>query len=339
MPHIQDMASKALQTARPSPNVRPSQSTAPVQQSTTVQAPVASSPSAAVFVPNKAAFDRLLNRQPAQQNLLDPGLLNKPLEQALPADLQQQSNLMPKPAGLMASRTELTGQQGYAAMNDQELTLSLMRGENSQGKSRYTGILRGANEIAASGILDDAKLLDSRKITPPASEYDRSPADDAVLVLKDFAKMNPEQIADLKEQAYRHPEVAAELEGAIAKKHYGSPRHQAFGALVEKLTGGILSAEEAMSMCPCGGIPGDGAKEIPLISTLDPIARHAMRHDATGFLSTRFEVGPGYGTKTTIFGREKNDPLAGQILGVAREIFNPSELPDGSYAARPERFA
>lgn len=330
MPSIQESAHKALTQAQ-------IQASTPVQSAAAVKPP-ATDASSAPPAPNKAAFDRVLKRQPAQTNLFDPALFEASLNKTSAAQLQQQASGIPRPTQLLDSRSQLTGKEGFAAMKDQELVLTLMRGQSDSGKSRYTGVLRNAEQIAASGILQDIQLLDARGITPPASEFDRSPADDAVLVMRDFGKMSPHQIEAMKEQAYRHPEIASDLEGAIEKNHYGSERHKAFGALVEKLSGGILSAEEAMSMCPCGGIPGDGPKEIPLISTLDPIARHAMRHDATGFLLTRFGVGPGYGSKTTIFGREKNDPLAGQILGVAREILNASELPNGVEVATPGRF-
>jgi hypothetical protein len=142
----------------------------------------------------------------------------------------------------------------------------------------------------------------------------------------------------MKKAAYEHPEGKGDLDPAIKMKHYGSERHRKFGETVEFLTGGVISAEEAMAMNPTGGIPGDGVKEIPF-STLGPIARHAMRHDATGFLMNRFEVGPGYGSKTSFLGRASTDPLAGQILGLAREVLSPTEdLPSGDQAGKSGRF-
>ncbi len=92
-------------------------------------------------------------------------------------------------------------------------------------------------------------------------------------------------------------------------------------------------------MNPSGGIPGDGNKELPFAAKIAPLARHAMRHDATGFLINRFGIGPGYGSKTSFVGRESTDPLAGQLLGVVREIITPSELPTGDEAAQSGRFA
>ena len=65
-----------------------------------------------------------------------------------------------------------------------------------------------------------------------------------------------------------------------------------------------------------------------------------MRHDATGFLLTRFGVGPGYGTPTTLLGRDKDDPLAGQWLGVLREAVSTSSvLPDTSHVGAPVEWA
>ncbi len=72
---------------------------------------------------------------------------------------------------------------------------------------------------------------------------------------------------------------------------------------------------------------------------LPAVARHAMRHDATGFLFVRFGVGPGYGSKTTPLGLSSDNPLAGQILGLGREMFaTSSALPSGDHVANGSRF-
>jgi hypothetical protein len=81
-----------------------------------------------------------------------------------------------------------------------------------------------------------------------------------------------------------------------------------------------------MAMNPSGGLPGPGMNEIPLIGAFDSVARHAMRHDATGFLLTRFGIGPGYGSPTTPLGLNNSNPLAGQILGIAREAFGKASV-------------
>jgi len=201
----------------------------------------------------------------------------------------------------------------------------------------FTSPLRGADQIRQSGVLERMARVQGVKV--PASELNRTIEHDAILVQQDLARMSPEQIAKLKEAAYSHPECKADLDPAIKMGHYGSAKHKEYGALIEKLTGGIISAEEAMAMNPTGGIPGPNDKKIPLFADFGPVARHAMRHDATGFLKTRLNVGPGYGSKTTIFGRQSNDPLAGQILGVTREIFHSSKLPVSDHVAKPGRFA
>jgi hypothetical protein len=209
------------------------------------------------------------------------------------------------------------------------------QGAEDQGP-RWSGILRGAKEIQESGALDFFKK--KRGIKVRESEGVRTVDDDATLVQQDLSYMSAEQIADLKKQAMEAPELEEEREEAIRMRHFGSKKHRQYGELVEKLTGGVISAEEAMAMNPTGGIPGEGAKALPIVGHIQTIQRHAMRHDATGFLKNKLDVGPGYGTKTSAIGRKSTDPLAGQWLGVLREMGTPSKLPDGETAAKPGRF-
>ena len=258
------------------------------------------------------------------------------LQQASTLTLQSNSCHVPRPDALNQANQS---NNALRELSDQDLIDTLIQGKNTNGAPRFDSVNRNAQQIENSGVLNALKELDSRQIQVPDSEYDRTIADDSVLVMKGFAKLNAQDIHTLKEAAYHHPERAEELEGAIEKKYYGSAKHKEFGALVESMSGGVISAEEAMSMCPCGGIPGDGASEVPLIGNIDAVARHAMRHDACGFLLTRFGVGPGYGSPTTPFGLNNSNPLAGQVLGIAREVFNmPSVQPVGQHAAKPERF-
>jgi hypothetical protein len=297
-----------------------------------LQTPVLSEPAEPLLAQAKAIIPKL-QRQPALENLLDPEVLETPLSALSAQQIQAHSALLPRPSGLQLAEGPL------AKLSDQDLIDTLMKGENGMGGKRFGTVLRTAEALEMSGVLNGLRQLASRDIQVPASEYDRHISDDAVLVMKGFAKMSPQQIAELKEQAYHHPEREPDLQGAIDKKYYGSADHKQFGALVESLTGGVLSAEEAMAMCPCGGIPGPGPKEIPLARDIPPVARHAMRHDALGFLLTRFGVGPGYGSKTTIFGRNSDDPMAGQVLGIARETFKESSVfPPSKHVAKPERF-
>lgn len=168
------------------------------------------------------------------------------------------------------------------------------------------------------------------------SEFSRSIDDDTREVLQGFKSMSAEELQAKKAAAYQHPEVLKDKPEAIASGYYGSEKHKQYGALVSQLTAGILSAEEAMAMNPSGGIPGSGMDELPLLGSIDAVSRHAMRHDATGFLISRFDVGPGYGTATTPLGRDKRDPLAGQWLGVLREAVSTSSiLPDTSGVGAP----
>ena len=171
------------------------------------------------------------------------------------------------------------------------------------------------------------------------SEYSRSLDDDTREVLQGLKNLSPEDLQAKKAAAYQHPEVLRDKPKAIAEGYYGSKQHKQYGALVSKLTAGIISAEEAMAMNPSGGLPGPGMNEVPLLGRFDSVARHAMRHDATGFLLTRFGVGPGYGTPTTLLGMDKDNPLAGQWLGILREVGTASVLPDIAGVGAPKEWA
>ena len=249
-------------------------------------------------------------------------------------------------SAVTAAATSAAASVGAVAKNAATVSTDKFKGSASASNSsappqpvtgQFSSPLRGADQIRQSGVLEQMERLQGVKV--PASELNRTVEHDAILVQQDLSRMTPEQIGKMKEAAYNHPECKADLDAAIKMGHYGSAKHREYGALLEKLTGGVISAEEAMAMNPTGGIPGPNAKKIPLFADFGPVARHAMRHDATGFLKTRLNAGPGYGSKTTIFGRKSNDPLAGQILGVAREIFHSSKLPASDHVAKPGRFA
>lgn len=218
-------------------------------------------------------------------------------------------------------------------MTTKEMVSTLMSCR-SGSSSRYTCVIRGADEIEKSGILQDCRLLDLRKVSAPKLQYDRNVADDAILVMQDFGKMSAQEIATLKQKAYEHPDVKKDLAEAVKAGYYGSEQHKQYGALIEATTGGIISAEEAMAMNPAGGIPGDGMKKLPILSRFDSVNRHAMRHDATGFLYKRFHVGPGYGGSPLPL--NKDNPMTGQIYGLTREIFiKESVLPSYAHVGPP----
>jgi len=239
-----------------------------------------------------------------------------------------------QPYGNQARIEETRESSPLSRMSDSDLVATVMRGEGAEG-ARYGSALRNADELRASGIMEDLKQVAGRGIEVPESEYDRTLTDDAVLVMQDLAGMDPDSIAKLKEKAYEHPEVARDSERAVKEGYYGSAQHQQYGATVEALTGGVISAEEAMAMNPSGGIPGRGMEKVPIIGDNEAVVRHAMRHDATGFLKTRLGVGPGYATKTTPLGRQSDDPLAGHVLGLAREVFQEeSVLPEHEYVGK-----
>lgn len=320
----------------------------PIQAPTPVSAPAPSKPSVTPakpsttggIQPNPKAFQTANSGVPA---LPGPEQTGAQIQATPSAKMCSAAAKLPLPKGLAQALAVISGQgptQGVALTNlgDRELVQTLMRSEDVQG-CRFTSIRRDASEIERSGVLEDFKHLASRNLSVPASEFDRSLEDDAVLVMTDFAKMSPQQIHELKEAAYKHPEVQKDLPKAIERGYYGSDQHKQYGAIVEALTGGVISAEEAMAMNPTGGIPGPGANEVPLVGSFDAGLRHAMRHDATGFLITRFNVGPGYGSENTVFALGKNNPLSGQVLGLLREaVGSPSELPNFQYVAQSGRY-
>jgi len=265
------------------------------------------------------------------------------IEKASPNKILENASTIPIPKGLaqvmaIISGRGPTGGVALSSLSDKDLVHSLMRSEDVHG-NRFIKINRNAAEIERSGILSDFKALAARNIAVPESEFDRSLADDAVLVMTDFAKMTPQEIHTLKENAYKHPEAVRDLPLAIERGYYGCNQHKQYGAIVEALTGGVISAEEAMAMNPTGGIPGPGADEVPLVARFDSGLRHAMRHDATGFLITRFNVGPGYGSEEGLVSLGKHNPLSGQVFGLLREaIGEPSTLPNFDYVAQSGRY-
>ncbi|MGV3524045.1 MAG: hypothetical protein ACO1RX_07470 [Candidatus Sericytochromatia bacterium] len=302
-----------------------------------VSSPVGQTPpsSLAAAAPPAQTGLRAGLRGGAVLNLPNAAELNALTEQAQPHHMRENARSVPIPSFLQPM---LQPGEPPAPETSAACVARLMQGQSPSGP-RWSGVLRDAAAIEKSGILPELRALAALNPSVPESELNRSVQDDATLVLTGFAQMTPTQIAALKEKAYQHPDVAPEQAAAVASGHYGSERHKTYGALVESLTGGLLSAEEAMAMNPTGGLPGDGASEIPLIGHIDAVARHAQRHDATGFLLTRFGVGPGYGSPTTPLGLNNANPLAGQWLGILREgLGEASSLPDGSHVALPERF-
>lgn len=152
-------------------------------------------------------------------------------------------------------------------------------------------------DLAASAWLNEPKLFEM--IVEKRSQ--------------DAQKDTNQQIAD----GSAHPNL---------KKHFKSPIHQLYGKVVEHLTDGKISAEQAMALNPTGGLVGKGAEQLITPSNLKDLSlvyeqgnestvramltRHGVVHDALGFLYTFAGVGPGY---------SKNDPdnsLSGQGHGI-----------------------
>ena len=249
-------------------------------------------------------------------------------------------------------------ERARAALSNQQAREELQASQQLE-TGQFRGAHRGAAEIEESGVLAEFAKIDTSKLEKK-SEFKRTIDDDAALVRKGFSSFSPQQIEDMKSKAYagsfdderdgrntkptdaRTKKIRKEGKGAARdaaeKGHFGSELHKEYGAMVEYLSGGLISAEEAMVMNPTGGIAGPGAKGIAFEKD-NALRRHAVRHDAVGFLKTRFDVGPGYGTKTSAIGLKSSNPLAGQWLGIGRELIRPDERFDTSNIGTSARLA
>jgi hypothetical protein len=233
------------------------------------------------------------------------------------------------------------------------------------GAGRWGSVVRGAKDIEQAGVLEEFAKYDTSALEKK-DENVRTLDDDAMLVRKGFSAYNPEQIAEMKEKAFADEKTEKKLgtvnkdwkkendagrkaatQGSALlfsvgdsddKQHYGSELHKEYGATVEYLSGGLISAEEAMAMNPTGGIAGPGDKGFAFQED-NALRRHAIRHDAVGFLMTRFGVGPGYGTKTGSDILDPTNPLAGQHGGIIREMKGASDKVDAKDVGKSARFA
>jgi len=248
--------------------------------------------------------------------------------------------------------------RAQAALSNQQAREELAASQGAGG-GRFAGSARDAAAIEESGVLAEFAKLDTSKLEKK-SEAKRSIDDDAMLVRKGFSKFSAEEIHEMKENAYagtfsderkgvntnptdkktkkHRKEILKEEKGAIKRNYFGSETHKEYGAMVEHLSGGLISAEEAMAMNPTGGIAGPGHLGFAFEKD-NALRRHGIRHDAVGFLKTRFNVGPGYGTKTTKLGLKSSNPLAGQWLGIGRQVLKGDERFDTSRIGTAERFS
>jgi len=158
---------------------------------------------------------------------------------------------------------------------------------------------------------------------------DRTIGDDASRVQTEISRI-PDKVFRMMKNAALSSPSKFERKGAELVGFYGGAQHRQYGAYIAHLTGGAITAEEAMAMNPTGGIAGPGLIGISFDS--GPLHEHAIRHDATGFLWTFFNIGPGYG------GDSPTSPLSGQVEGIRRELqHGQSELPDASGVGTPEQ--
>ncbi|HSP78408.1 MAG TPA: toxin TcdB middle/N-terminal domain-containing protein [Myxococcaceae bacterium] len=103
------------------------------------------------------------------------------------------------------------------------------------------------------------------------------------------------------------------------------PWQRQYGEAMQRMTGGALSAGEAIALNPTGGLVGPGGglmAQVLDVTTgwIQGVRAHGVLHDAAGFLAGAegFGVGPGYlYMGYDFFGMSKTLPLAGQVEGIA----------------------
>lgn len=164
--------------------------------------------------------------------------------------------------------------------------------------------------------------------SPAQAGPDRTFEHDTTRVKEQCAKIPDKVFRMMKGAAFANPSMAKDVGKAKARNnYYGGANHRAYGAAVAELTGGRITAEEAMRMNPSGGIAGNGLYGIAFDDGV--LHNHAIWHDACGFLITNFNIGPGYG------GDSPANPLSGQFEGIGREMRRTSNLPSGDAVASP----
>ncbi len=118
-------------------------------------------------------------------------------------------------------------------------------------------------------------------------------------------------------ERYSYTDFRKELEERLAEAPEVPDRDHlqtAFGDLIEYLTGGWITSEEATRLNPGGGYMGPGESGVPVEDWMLGLGRHSRDHDGRGHMGSEHGVGPGYsawdpGTMTT-----------GQIGGILREL-------------------
>ncbi len=200
-----------------------------------------------------------------------------------------------------ASEAAPAEEEEIAAMNGQQINAAMAQAPES-------------NPVSADTALADGE--------------DRTVEGDATQIQEQIAKIPEKIFRDMKKAAMANPKVKQQVKQAKLRfDFYGSRIHKEYGATVETLTGGRITAEEAMRMNPSGGIAGAGL--IGIAFDFGPLHRHAIWHDACGFLRTAFNVGPGYG------GDDSDSPLSGQFEGIGREMNQDANIPDWKPVGAP----
>lgn len=183
------------------------------------------------------------------------------------------------------------------------------------------------SEVNATQTDTASRTQDPVKDTSGPTGVDRTVGDDAARVQLEISRIPAKVFKMMKNAALASPSMF-ERKGAELVGFYGGAQHRQYGAYIAELTGGAITAEEAMAMNPTGGIAGPGLIGISFHS--GPLHEHAIRHDATGFLWTFFNIGPGYG------GDNPESPLSGQVEGIRREMQRgKSDLPEYDNVGAP----
>jgi hypothetical protein len=220
----------------------------------------------------------------------------------------------------------MAGQQSKKK-EDEELPPTVEQAVEEQIQSNVSDTNTAQTDTAARSDSGPVVTNDPVQDTSGPTGVDRTIGDDATRVQTEISRI-PDKVFRMMKNAALSSPSKFERKGAEFVGFYGGKQHRDYGAYIEHLTGGAITAEEAMAMNPTGGIAGPGLIGISFES--GPMHEHAIRHDATGFLWTFFNIGPGYG------GNSPTSPLSGQVEGIRREIqIGKSELPDASGVGKP----
>ncbi|HEX5749738.1 MAG TPA: FG-GAP-like repeat-containing protein [Archangium sp.] len=136
-------------------------------------------------------------------------------------------------------------------------------------------------------------------------------------------RFDNEELAQIREMKAEKLNALSEQDKALLNDSSSwKPWQKQYGEMVERVTGGAISAGEAIALNSTGGLVGPGgglATQVldTLTGWIPGVRAHSVLHDTAGFLRTSFDAGPGYLYVTAdFFNMSAKNPLAGQVEGL-----------------------